>query len=589
MASPSNTEVVRFLFDHSALLELSGDSSFRVRAFANAARMIDELEVDVADMAAAGTLTSIEGVGQGVAELVTEFVESGKARDHDELRGKVPRGLLDVLRIPGLGTRKVKAIYDALNIAGVEELEQACRSNEVSRLPGFGVKTEQNILRSIQGLKKFRGQYRFGEALDDARTLCDSLRAHPEAIRVSIAGSLRRCREIVKDIDLVVSSRMPTAIADAFATHPLVVEVMAQGETKTSVRLLSGIQADLRVVSDEHFPSILHHFTGSADHNVQMRSRALARDMHLNEYGLSRGDEAVACEDEIELFKALDLPYIPPELREGLGELSAAEGGRLPDLISADQIRGALHVHSDYSDGSSTLEEMAEAVRSRGLDYVGFCDHSKSAGYVFGLKEDDVRQQHEEIDRLNREYDNFRIFKGIESDILKDGGLDYDDDVLDRFDFVVIAVHAPLNMTETEMTRRVVKAIEHPASTILAHPTGRILLEREGIPINIDDILAAAAEHGVSVELNAHPHRLDLDWRHLRKARELGVKIAINTDAHSTVDLDYIHCGVGIARKGWLTSFDVLNALDTEQIERHFTFGRSIDQAAQGVAHRDSA
>lgn len=575
MASPSNAEVVQFLFDHSALLELSGGNGFRLRAFANAARMIDELEADVAEMAAAKTLTSIDGVGRGVAEIVAEFVESGTARDHEDLKSTVPVGLLDILRIPGLGTRKVKAIYDALGVAGVEELEDSCRSGKISGLAGFGAKTEQNILRAIQGMRKFRGQYRQSEALVDAAAICAALRAHPDTIRVSIAGSLRRRREIVKDIDIVASAPSPAPVSDILVTHSLVSEVIARGDTKTSVRLESGIQVDLRIVQDEHFPSILHHFTGSKDHNVHMRSRALERGKRLNEYGLFDGDAPLPCEDEAGLFNALDLEYIAPELREGLGEIDAAESGQLPDLVCVDDLKGALHVHSDYSDGANTLEEMAEAARGRDLDYIGFCDHSKSAGYVFGLKEDDIRRQHEEIERLNSEYGDFRIFKGIESDILKDGRLDYDDDVLGSFDFVVIAVHAPLNMTEAQMTQRVITAIEHPASTILAHPTGRLLLERDGMPIDIDAILDVAAAHGVAVELNAHPYRLDLDWRHLRKARDLGVKVAINTDAHSTGDLNYVECGIGIARKGWLAATDILNALDVETVDRHFQSPKS--------------
>ena len=570
MGTASNREVIRFLFDHSALLELDGANDFKVRAFANAARMIEELEVDVAEMAAEGTLTSIEGVGKGVAELITEFLGTGKAAAHEELTGKVPTGLLDVLRIPGLGTKKVKAIYDALRVESVSQLEAACRAGKLAGLAGFGPKTEKNILKAVAGSRKFRGRFRLHDALAAAEPVLEALRAHPNSIRVSIAGSLRRRKETVKDIDIVLSSEAQAAVSDSFVQHPSVIEVLAQGDTKTSVRLDRGIQADLRIVDDDHFSSILHHFTGSADHNVQMRSRALSRGMHLNEYGLFQGENPVPCANESELFAAVGLDYIPPELREGLGEVVAAESGELPDLISSDDIRGMLHIHSDYSDGSHTLGEMAEAVRLRGYEYAGICDHSKSAGYVFGLKDEDVRQQWAEIDALNDEYDDFHIFKGIESDILKDGTLDYDDDLLAGFDFVVIAVHAPLNMDEDEMTRRVIKAIEHPSTTVLAHPTGRIILERDGFPINVEAILAAAAANNVAVELNAHPYRLDLDWRHLRKARELGVKIAINTDAHSVGDLDYVEFGIGTARKGWLQADDVINTLACEDLAAYF-------------------
>ena len=375
---------------------------------------------------------------------------------------------------------------------------------------------------------------------------------------------------MVKEIDIVLSTEAPEEVASHFAGLPGVVEVIARGERKLSVRLESGVQADLRLVEDSRFPSMLHHFTGSRDHNVAMRSRALARGMHLNEDGLFHGregdGEAVPCRREEDLFRALGLSYVPPELREGLGEVEAAAAGELPRLLTAADLRGMLHVHTRASDGVDTLEEMVDAVRLRGHEYVAVCDHSKSAGYVYGMKEEDVEAQHREIDALQAERGDIRILKGIESEVRRDGSLDYDDDFLDRFDLVVAAVHDAMGMDRGELTRRVVRAIEHPATTILAHPTGRVLLERDGFPLDLEEVLAAAAAHGVAVELNTQPSRLDLDWRWLRRARDLGVRIAVNTDAHRIADLDHLELGVGIARKGWLTAGDVINTLSAEDL-----------------------
>ena len=465
----------------------------------------------------------------------------------------------------------MRAIYEALDITSVEELEEACRTDRLDGLSGFGQKTRANILKSIQRRRRFEDRYRLDKVVKDAESLCEHLRQRPETIRVSLAGSLRRRRETVKDIDIVLSSDDPAAISEALVGHPQVEDVIARGDTKTSVRLASGLQVDLRVVADDVFACLLHHFTGSKDHNVLMRSRALGMGMKLNEYGLSEEvGKAIPCADEKQLFAALGLNYIPPELREGLEEVQAAEAGGLPRLVTTEDIRGMLHLHTSYSDGMDTVEEMAVAVQQRGYQYMAICDHSKSAGYVGGLQTEDIAEQHDEIDALNSELDGFHIFKGIECDILKDGSLDYDDDMLSRFDLVVASVHAPLNMSEVEMTKRVIRALEHPASKILAHPTGRLLLEREGFPMDVDEILAAAAANGVAVELNTHPHRLDLDWRHLRKARDLGVSIAVNTDAHRISHLDYLDLGIGIARKGWLGPDDVVNTLSRDDIRSFF-------------------
>lgn len=569
--APENAEIIAFLKRHAALMELAGKTGFRVRAYDNGARVLEELEVDIVEMSAAGTLTEIDGIGNGLAEFIGEYIRTGSTPAYNKLIETIPESLVGLLRIPGLGTKKVKAIYDALGIASIEELEQACTSGQLDGLPGFGAKTQENILKGIAGLQRFSGQYRLDQAMDDAGGLVAALEALPQTIRVSVAGSLRRHKELVKDVDIVLSTESPADVAAAFVAMPGIDDVLAQGDRKTTVRLKSGIQCDLRLVADEHFASMLHHFTGSKDHNVGMRSRALARDLHLNEYGLfhgKKGDgEQIPTRDETELFAALELPFVEPEMREGLGEIDAAESDSLPELVTLQDIRGILHVHTEDSDGDDSLEEMVNAVRERGFGHVAICDHSKSAGYVFGMKEADIVEQHDRIDALQQTCgDEFRILKGIESDILKDGSLDYPDKIMATFDLVVIAIHNAMAMDEATLTQRIVTAIEHPASNILAHPTGRILLEREPQPIDLETVIAAAAANDVALELNTHPQRLDLDWRWLKRARDAGCKIAINTDAHRLSHLDNLPLGCGIARKGWLTAGDVINTWDADKL-----------------------
>ena len=566
----SNQEIAAFLNELSILLELRGENAFRIRAYTNAARTFEMLEENISAMLQQGTLTSLKGVGQGLADLVEEFVRTGTAADLEEAKASIPAGLLDMLKIPGLGPKKIRTIHTKLGLENLQDLERACAENLLSDLSGFGKKTQENIIKGIEHLRHYQERWRADEALQDARALRDALAQNPHTIRVEIAGSLRRYKETVKDIDLVISTARPEAVAQTFIDHPSVAQVVARGQTKTTVLLASGIQADLRLVADAHFPCILHHFTGSKEHNIALRARAQSMGLRLNEYGLLRASEELQCKDEAALFAHLDLSYIPPEMREGLGEVEAAAAGTLPELVDAADIRGMLHLHSTYSDGRDSIESMALAVRQRGYAYMGISDHSRSAAYAGGLREDDILRQHDEIDALNDELEGIHIFKGIESDILPDGALDYEDALLERFDFIVASVHSRFNMSEREMTRRLVRAIEHPSSTILGHLSGRLLLEREGYPVDIDALTEAAAAHDVAIEINANPHRLDIDWRHLRSARDRGVKIALNTDAHRIEGLDHLHFGIGAARKGWLRREDIINTLDTGAIAAYF-------------------
>jgi DNA polymerase (family 10) len=570
MPEITHRAVADFIDEYSVLLELSGENAFRIRAYTNAVRIFENFQGDLTALIAAGELTSIKGVGQSLADLITEFGASGSAKAYEDLKASIPQGLLDMLKIQGLGPKKIIAIHQKMEIDTIDGLEQACKQDQLSQLSGFGKKTQENILKSIEHLRQYQGQFRVDVAVEAAHVLLAALAAHPKTLRVELAGSLRRRKEVVKDIDLVLSSDHPEEVSQAFAAHEAVEEVLAQGETKTTVRLKNGMQADLRIVADADFPFILHHFTGSKEHNVALRARAQSRAMKLNEYGLFRGDQRQDCKDETALFAALDLSYIAPELREDMGEIEAAENETLPQLIQPKDIRGMLHVHSVYSDGENSIAEMAQAVQERGYSYLGMCDHSRSAAYAGGLQVDAVRRQQEEINQLNEQFSDFHIFKGIESDILADGALDYDDEVLASFDFIVVSVHSQFNMKEADMTRRIVRAIEHPRSTIVGHLTGRLLLEREGYSVDVNAVIEAAAACDVAIEVNANPYRLDIDWRYLRQARDRGVKIAVNTDAHRISGFDHIGHGVDMARKGWLRAEDVINTLETEPIAAYF-------------------
>ncbi len=553
-----------FVEEYATLLELSGASPFRVRAYANAVRALETLTSPLDELLAAGTLTKVKGIGDSVAELVAEFADTGTAQAYEKLRAATPEGLLDMLRVPGLGPRKIVTIRKALGIETLDALEQACRDGQLAALKGFGPKTQANILKGVEFIRAHEGHCRVDSAHQSAQSLLAVLR--PYAQHLSVAGELRRARETVQQLDFVLSTTDADIATAAFVAHPDVAEVLAPG----TGRLSNGLQANLHVVPDDAFPAALHYYTGSEEHRAALCAKAAERELVLDEHGLWRGDERIECADEAALFAALGLAYIPPELRENQGEVEAAAADALPDLVTAADIRGLLHVHSTYSDGVDSLEAMARAVQERGFEYMGIADHSQAAAYAGGLRVEEVQRQWEEIDRLNEELAPFRIFKGIESDILSDGSLDYDDDLLAQFDFVVTSVHSQFNLSRDAMTARIVRAIEHPAATIIGHPTGRLLLDREGYAVDIDSIIEAAARCGVALEINAHPSRLDLDWRHVKKARDHGVQIAVNTDAHSVGGLDHLGYGIGIARKGWLRAADIPNALNREAIAAWF-------------------
>jgi DNA polymerase (family X) len=569
------------IFTHIAqLLELKGEVVFKVRAYQNAARALETFRGDLAGMSAEGTLGTIEGIGKAIAEKITILLNTGILPYYETLKSEFPPGLFAMFDLQGIGPKKIKALWDQLGITTLEELEAGCKDGRVAALPGFGKKTADNILLSIESRRKHAGRYRLGDIAVDTEKLLEDLRAHPEVSRVSVCGSYRRRKEIVGDVDFLVSTREPKAVSDFFVGHTMVENVLAHGATKSSVRLKSGIQADLRVVKELEYPFALNYFTGSKEHNIIMRQRALSRGWTLNEYRLGPVEEKSLkagvtpqpvpdIREEADIYRALGLDYVEPELREDRGEFEAAENHTLPDLIELENLRGTFHNHTTASDGRSTLEEMAAMAQDLGLQYLGIADHSKGSFQAHGLDETRLLAQVAEIRVLNKTWGNdFKLFAGSEVDIHKDGNLDFADEILAQLDYVVASIHAVFNLPEAEMTKRIIKAISNPHVTMLGHLTGRLLLQREAYSVDVPAIIEAAADTGTIIELNCSPWRLDMDWRHWPLAKEKGVKCCINPDAHHTSQLNFLWYGIGAARKGWLTRGDVVNTLPLGKIEK---------------------
>ena len=557
----TNKEVIALLEEIALLLDLAGDSSFKSRAYTQVARQIEGLEEPVEVLVKEHRLRDIKGVGDALEQKITEYVLTGALAYHQKLRSQFPDTLFDLFGIPGLGPKRIKQVYDELQIESLDALAQACEDGSLGDLKGFGPKMMEKIQRGIKFSRLHQGEYHFDKAYTEAMRMIEFLRVEPSVIRIEIAGSLRRCKEIVKDVDIILSSTDPEAVMKLFVEDEQVLDITGHGETKSSVVLRSGICADLRVVSDEQFPYALAHFTGSKEHNVIMRQRAKERSLKLNEYGLFNGAELISCKTESDIYAALDLPYIPPEIREDRDEFTLEA---TPKLLEQSDLRGVIHCHSTYSDGQNPMKDMAEAAQALGYEYLTITDHSQSAGYAGGLQPYRVEEQHREIDTLNAGFSDFRLIKGIESDIRADGSLDYDDEVLKSFELIIASVHSNLDMNEEDATARIVKAVENPYTHILGHPTGRLLLKRQGYTLNYEKLFDACAANGVALEINANCKRLDIDWRHVRRARDKGIKLCISPDAHSTGAIEFVQYGVGIARKGWLGAEDVLNHLSAE-------------------------
>lgn len=557
-------EVANALQEIATLMELKGENTFKVRSYTNTARTLEQFDGDLKTLVKEKRLREIKGVGDALEQKIEELVTTGKLEFLEELRAEFPESLFELFGISGLGPKRIKAIYDELGIDSRAKLEAACREGKLSQLRGFSTKMEAKILEGIAFAEKHQGQFRLDKAIPAAETLLAYMKECKAVKQIEVAGSLRRHKEVVKDIDLVASSAKPEAVMNHFIQSPDTMKVVNHGDTKSSILLNNGIAVDLRVVDDKQFAFALAHFTGSKEHNIVMRQRAKDHDLKLNEYGLFHADDSVlACKSEKDIYKALDLPFIPPELREDRGEFDVK---KLPKLLEQDDLLGMLHCHTTYSDGRNTLEEMAQAAKDRGYKYILITDHSQSAQYAGGLYPDRIKTQHREIDTLNEKLAPFRILKGIESDIRSNGTLDYEDKVLESFDFIIASVHNKLDMNEAEATKRLITAIKNPYTHILGHPSGRLLLSRPGFPFDVKAVFEACVEYKVAIEINANAKRLDMDWRYLKLGKDMGVMFSIGPDAHSVAGLDDIRYGVGIARKGWLEKENILNCMSLKEV-----------------------
>jgi DNA polymerase (family X) len=580
----TNDLVAGKLTEISTLMRLAGENDFKAIAFERVARTIEGLDHDINDHIVNRTLTDLKGVGKGIAEDIYALAETGEIPVLTSLRNRVPEGLIRWLDISGMGPKKIYKIHSEFGITEIEELKSRCEDGSVASLPGMGEKTAQKILKSIEWMEQFGERCRLDEATEIAETIYKELEGLKGVHQISVAGSLRRSRETIGDIDILIAADEADApaIFDTFTSHELVTEVLGRGDTKSSVRTTQGRQVDVRIVKPEQFAAALMYFTGSKEHNVGMRQRARDRKLTLNEYGLfhmdAEGgtdfDRPVDASTEADIYRKLDLGFVPPELREDRGEFDWFSAHDKADLLEEGDIRGILHAHSTWSDGKRSIREMAEACMELGYNYLGLTDHSRTAAYAGGLSIERVQQQWKEIDALNNEFDidgrGFVILKGIESDILGDGSLDYPGDILKGFDFVIASVHSALELPREKMMDRFRRAIENPYTRIVGHPTGRLLLRRNGSDIDLNALVAFAAEHNTAIEINANPWRLDLDWRHGLKARECSLMTAICPDAHDTDGLLDVRYGAAIARKGWFGKDRVLNAKGADELLRWF-------------------
>ncbi len=560
-----NSEIARILNEIADLLEIKGDNPFRIRSYRNAALTIENLPFHLETMVREdeSRLDEIPRIGKGLHEKIVEIVNTGRCRYHEDLLKEIPHSLLDLLRISGLGPKKVQTLWKELGVTNIDDLERVLKAGLIKKLPGMGAKTEEKILRSLEEFKKRMGRFKLATALTYAQALVSYLRELDGIYQVEPAGSLRRRKDTIGDIDILVTCRKGVPVMERFVNYREVREVLAKGDTKSSVILKCGIQTDLRVLSKESFGAALHYFTGSKNHNIAIRERARKRGLKISEYGIFREDtgERIGGEREEDVFRSVGLPFIAPELRENRGEIEAAEEGRLPKLIELRDIKGDLQIHTRESDGANTIEEMAASALEMGYQYIAITEHSKAVSVAKGLDEGRVLEHMKRIEEVDRRFKEkgLRVLKGIEVDILPSGDLDLDGEVLKRLDIVVGAVHSKFNMTKEEMTERVIRAIETGLIDILAHPTGRLIGEREPYPIDMERVMDVAKRFGVIMELNAYPDRLDLNDIHCKLAKDKGVMVAISTDSHNRMHLWNMKYGIYTARRGWLEKEDVLN------------------------------
>jgi DNA polymerase (family 10) len=576
-----NLEIARVLSQMANLLEIQDANPFRVRAYRNAARTVDGHATPMRKLVESGAdLTELAGIGKDMASHIGELVETGELSALDELTVRIPRTLIDVMDLPGVGPKKARKLWQELGVESVDDLEAAAQRGEVAELAGFGVRSQEKILAGIERFRLHRDRFKISEADQLIQPLLEYLEALDDIERLEVAGSYRRRRETVGDIDLLAIANDATRIMQHFLAYPRLVHVEMAGDTRGRIALQSGLEVDLRILPRQSYGAALVYFTGSKEHNIRLRKLAMERGLRLSEYGVFREDESedtdeahdpwsgekVAGAEEVDVYAAVDLPWIAPELREDRGEIEAAVAGELPELVCLEQIRGDLQMHSTWSDGKNSIEEMLLGCQAKGYEYFAITDHSKALAMTGGMDAEKIRRQWVEIGELQDRYPEIRILRSQEVDILADGSLDQEDEVLEELDLVVVSVHSLFDLPEVEQTRRVVKALQNPHVDILAHPTGRLINKRPPFALAIDEVLQAASENGVVVELNAHPERLDLKDDHLMLARDLGLRIAISTDSHRVQDLDLMRYGVEQARRAWLEPGNVLNCLSLDEL-----------------------
>lgn len=562
-----NQEIADIFNEIADLLEIKGENPFRIRAYRRAGQNLEGLTKDVAALSRE-ELLEIPGIGHDLAEKIEEYIKTEKVKSLEDIKKKVPEGLAALLSVPGLGPKTAKLLYEKLKIKNVDELEKLAREHKLSGLPGIKEKTEENILRGIEMLKRGKERQPLGRVLPVAYEIIEHLGKATHVEKINIAGSLRRMKDTVKDIDILATSKNPHAVMKAFVHLPQVKEILMEGPTKSSIVMREGLQVDLRVVEDESYGAALAYFTGSKEHNIRLREMAVKKGLKINEYGIFRekDNKKLGGKDEEDIYRILGLQYVFPELREDRGEIEVALKNLLPKLIELKDIKGDLHVHTRQSDGSHTLEELIDAARERGYEYIAITDHSKGLGIARGLSEERLLEEKREVDALNKKLRGFKLLMGIEVDIKSDGRMDFDDDILSKMDIVVASIHSGFRQPEEQLTRRIVSAMKNPYVSIIAHPTGRLIGERDAYEIDMEQVLNMASETGTALEINAYPLRLDLSDVYVKQAKELGVKFAISTDTHVITQFDFMHYGVSIARRGWLEKKDVLNALKYEQL-----------------------
>lgn len=558
----TNAQIAKIFGEIADLLELKGENPFRVRAYRRAAMNVEGIPKELSSLREE-ELTAIPGIGKDLAGKIRRYSETGKVDLHEELKKEIPAGLLAILRVPGVGPKTAKLLHDKRNVKSLEELEELARGRKLAGLPGIQEKTEENILKGIELLKKGRERFPLGRALPVARNIVELLREAVPRGKFAVAGSLRRWKETVKDIDVLAAGKKPEEIAGAFVRLAAVKEVLERGATKCTAMTAEGIQVDLRVVEESSFGAALQYFTGGKAHNIKLREMASRRGWKINEYGLFResDEKRIAGKEEEEIYSALGLPWIPPELREDAGEIEAAMEGKLPELLALADIRGDLHAHTNWSDGSHDLVSLVAAAKERGYRYIAVTDHSKGLGVAHGLDEKRVREQIRLIDAANTKLSGFRILKGIEVDIRGDGSLDLPDELLAELDIVVASIHSGFKQGREQITNRLLSAIRSPFVSIVAHPTGRLIGERDPYDADMEAVFLEAARRGVAMEINANPMRLDLSDQHARMAKRYGIPLVVSTDTHIAANLDYMEYGVGTARRGWIEKKDVLNTL----------------------------